>query len=144
MPWSWWPAVVLIVAIGILEVAGGFSYEIYVPTTIFLVGFFIVPLIITGRARVQVVDGVLRSGKNSVRVTELTSIKSLDRETTRLQLGPRADPAATLIVRGWIKESVIARMANPHPTPYWLITTRHPHELATALKQARLEARADR
>ena len=142
MPWTWWPAVLLIVLIGVFEVASGFDYVIYVPVAVFLVGFFIVPLVLTGRTRVRVQDGVVHAGKDTIRATELTTIQPLDRATTRLQLGPRADPAAHLLVRGWIPGSVMMRLSNPQPTPYWLVSSRRPDELAAAIKQARTTARS--
>ncbi|MGN6473328.1 MAG: DUF3093 family protein, partial [Mycobacteriales bacterium] len=77
-------------------------------------------------------------------VTALTSITPLDREAARLQLGPKADPAATTVVRGWIGPAVMVRLSNPQPVPYWLISTRRPEELATAIKNERAAARATR
>ena len=75
MPWAWWPVIAGIVVIGVLEVASGFNYEVYIPVSIFLVGFFVVPLLITGLVQVRVEDGLLHAGKQSIRVTELTSIR---------------------------------------------------------------------
>jgi hypothetical protein len=48
-----------------------------------------------------------------------------------------ADPAATTVVRGWIGPSVMVWLHRPQPTPYWLVSTRHPDELAAAIQQAR-------
>jgi hypothetical protein len=141
VPWTWWPAIALIVVLGVFEVASGFSYVVYVPVTVFLVGFFVVPLLITGTAKISVQDGEVRAGGSSVRVTELTALQALDRTETRLQLGPRADPAAHLVTRGWVATSVLMRLSNPRPTPYWLVSTRHPDALITAIKQERARAR---
>jgi hypothetical protein len=144
VPWSWWPVVLLIVAIGVLEIGAGFNYVVLVPVTVFLVGFFVVPLALSARVRIRLVDGVLHAGKESLPVTQITAITPLNRDEARLQLGPKADPAAHLVVRGWIGSAVMLGLANPHPVPYWLVSTRHPVELATAIRQARLEARATR
>jgi hypothetical protein len=144
VPKSWWPALFLIVAIGIFEVASGFTIVIYIPVTIFLVGFFIVPLLLSGRIRVRVQDGVLIAGGQELPVTTVTTVQPLDRAATRLRLGPQADPAAHLVVRGWIGPSVMVRLSNPDPVPYWMVSTRRPEELAAAIKAARTTIRAER
>jgi hypothetical protein len=144
VPWAWWLVVLAIVALGALEVGSGFTYVVLVPVTIFLIGFFVVPLAISGRVRVRLNDGVFTAGKESIAVTQITSVTPLDRAETRLQLGPRADPAAYTLVRGWIGPSVMFRLANPDPVPYWLVSTRHPEELAAAIKASRTQIRATR
>jgi hypothetical protein len=144
VPWSWWPVVVLIVAVGALEIGSGFNYVVLVPVTVFLIGFFIVPLMLSGRQRIRLRDGVLNAGKKELPVTQVTTISQLDRAETRLRLGPQADPAAHTVVRGWIGPSVMLRLANPDPTPYWLVSTRHPEQLADAIKQSRTQIRASR
>jgi hypothetical protein len=144
VPWSWWPVMALIVGFGALEVGSGFSYVVLIPVLIFLIGFFIVPLALSGRERVRLRDGVLTAGKADLPVMQVTTVSPLDRAETRLQLGPRADPAAHLVVRGWIGPSVMLKLANPHPVPYWLVSTRRPEELASAIKQSRNQIRAAR
>jgi hypothetical protein len=144
VPWSWWPIMIFIVVLGTLEVGSGFNYVVLVPVTIFMVGFFIVPLALSGRERVRLTDGMLHAGKTDLAVSQITAITPMDRAETKLRLGPQADPAAHLVVRGWIGSAVMLRLSNPDPIPYWVVSTRHPEELATAIKQARNEARATR
>jgi hypothetical protein len=136
VPWTWWPVLAVIVAIGALEVGSGFTYVVIVPVTVFLIGFFIVPLAISGRERIQLRDGVLYAGKSQLPVTQITTITPLDRTETRLRLGPQADPAAHTVVRGWIGTSLMLKLSNPRPVPYWVVSTRHPDDLATAIRQA--------
>jgi hypothetical protein len=144
VPWTWWPVIGAIVVFGTLEVGVGLGYVVLVPAAMFMIGFFVVPLALSGRERILVADGQLHAGKESIPVTQITAITPLDRQETKLRLGPRADPAAHLCVRGWIGTSVMLRLSNPVPVPYWVVSTRHPEELATALKQARTEARSAR
>jgi hypothetical protein len=144
VPWTWWPVVVSITVFGALEVGSGFSYVVLVPVLVFMIGFFIVPLFLSGRARVRLVDGVLHAGKEELPVMQMTSVSALDRAETRLRLGPQADPAAHSVIRGWIGPSVMLRLANPDPVPYWIVSTRHPDELAAAIKQSRNVIRAER
>ncbi len=144
VPWSWWPVVLAIVALGVLEIASGFTYVVFVPVAVFLVGFFVVPLVLSARIRIRVRDGVLSAGGEELPVTTITSVQPLDREQTRLRLGPQADPAAHLVVRGWIGPSVMLRLSNPNPVPYWVVSSRRPQELAQAIKSARAQTRANR
>jgi hypothetical protein len=142
VPLSWWPALLVIVGFGIFEMAAGFTYVVYVPVALFLVGFFIVPLLLSGRARIQVKDGVLIADGKELRLTTVTAVQPLDREATRLRLGPQADPAAHTAVRGWIGSSVMLGLSNPDPVPYWVVSTRRPDELVAAIKSERAAARA--
>jgi hypothetical protein len=144
VPLTWWPVLIAIVVFGALEVGSGFSFVVLVPVAIFLVGFFIVPLALSGRLRVQLIDGVIRADKQELPVMQVTAITALDREATRLRLGPQADPAAHTVVRGWVGSSIMLKLANPDPVPYWVISTRHPEELVTAIKQSRNLIRATR
>ena len=137
MPWKWWIVLSLIVLLGVFEVGSGFTWPILLIVACFLVGFFIVPLVISGTLRVRLADGVLRAGKDELPVTSIAGVTPLDRKQTRIQLGPNADPAAHHVVRGWIGPSVMLRLASPDPVPYWLVSTRHPDELAAAITDAR-------
>jgi hypothetical protein len=137
VPWSWWPVVTLIVLVGVFEVGSGFNWQILTIVAVFLIGFFIVPLILSGMLRVRLGDGVLRVGKDELPVMSITGVQALDRVQTRSRLGPQADPAAHHLVRGWIGPSVMVRLANPDPVPYWVVSTRRPDELAAAIKAAR-------
>jgi len=142
VPWTWWPVVGGIVVLGALEVGSGFSYVVLLPVLIFMIGFFVVPLALSARMRVQVRDGVLIAGKDTVPVNQLTAITALDREQARLQLGPKADPAAKSFIRGWIGPAVMVRLANPEPVPYWIVSTRRPEKLAAAIRESRTQLRA--
>lgn len=54
-------------------------------------------------------------------------------EATR-ERGPRLNGLAYLCIRGWIDPVVRIEIEDEDdPTPYWLVSTRHPTELATAL-----------
>ena len=97
-------------------------------------------LIAMGLATIEVRDGTLRAGKDTLPLTSVTEVITLDEnQTTRLR-GPRADPAAHLYSRPFLKESVYLGVAPPGPAPYWLIGTRHPAELAAAVDRCRLQA----
>jgi hypothetical protein len=63
--------------------------------------------------------------------------ETLEPEPMRLAAGPELDARAYLLLRGWIKTGIRVPLNDPEdPTPYWLISTRRPAELAMALAQA--------
>ena len=54
-----------------------------------------------------------------------------------------ADPAAYLCLRSWTSRTVLVEVEDPEdPHPYWLVTTRHGHDLAPVLAAARDSALA--
>jgi len=87
-----------------------------------------------GSLRVAVHDGVLHAGAAHVPVRLLGAPRALDREATRRVHGVDADARAFLVTRPYVKGSVLVPLEDPaDPTPYWLISTRHPEALTAAL-----------
>ena len=87
-----------------------------------------------GSARVVVADGELRAGRAHIPVSLLADAEALGREDTRRVAGVDADARAYLLLRPYIATSVKVRVVDPaDPTPYWLISTRHPRTLAATL-----------
>ncbi len=80
-------------------------------------------LITMGLATVEISDGALRAGGAVLPLTAISKVVSLDeKQSTRLR-GPRADPAAYLYSRPYLKESVYLAVdaAGGSTAPYWLI-----------------------
>ena len=99
-------------------------------------------LITFGLATVEISAGKLRAGNARLPLTAVSEVVILDeKQTTRLR-GPRADPAAHLYSRPYLKESVYLAIdpAAGSTAPYWLVGTRHPAELAAAVERCRLQA----
>lgn len=91
-----------------------------------------------GAARVTVGDGELRAGRAHLALRFVGEVTSLDAEATRRTAGVDADARAFLVLRPYLKRSVLVRLCDPaDPTPYWLISTRRPDVLARALSAAR-------
>lgn len=56
-------------------------------------------------------------------------------EEAVLERGRRLDARAWLLIRGWISPVVRIEIIDPDdPTPYWLVSSRRPEELAAALR----------
>ncbi len=101
-------------------------------------------LIALGWGSVEVADGALRAGGAVLPLTAVGEVMALDeKQSTRLR-GPRADPAAHLYLRPYLKESVYLALDTAASTaqpaaPYWLVGTRHPAELAAAIERCRVQ-----
>lgn len=87
-----------------------------------------------GGTRVQVAGGELRAGRAHIPTDLLGAATPLDAEATRRLAGRDADARAHLVLRPYLKRAVRVDVRDPaDPTPYWLISTRHPDSLAAAL-----------
>ncbi|WP_246260643.1 DUF3093 domain-containing protein [Cellulomonas taurus] len=85
-------------------------------------------------SRVAVVNGELHAGSAHIPLTLLRDAEALDADATRRALGPELDARAHLCQRGWVKTAIRVRVDDPaDPTPYWVVSTRRPAALVTAL-----------
>jgi hypothetical protein len=146
VPLAWWLLAVPTVLILGATVYAGLSW----PWPVVIVGGLAAGcaalLIALGWGSVEVGDGALRAGSAVLPLTAITEVVELgERQSTRLR-GPRADPAAHLYSRPYLKESVYlavdqAALAahSASAAPYWLIGTRHPAKLAAAIERCRVQ-----
>jgi hypothetical protein len=96
-------------------------------------------LLAYGAARVRIEDGAFVAGRARIPVDLLADPTPLDTEATRLLAGRDANAHAFLLLRPYLKRAVRVTVADPaDPTPYWLVSTRRPEELAGALASARM------
>jgi hypothetical protein len=141
-PLAWW-----LLAVPIVLVLGGTLYAgLPWPWPIIIFGGLgagcAALLIALGRATVEVDDGALRAGGAVLPLTAISEVVALDEKRSARLRGPRADPAAHLYSRPYLKESVYLAVDPAAPgdgrTPYWLIGTRHPAELAASIERRRI------
>jgi hypothetical protein len=99
-------------------------------------------LLSLGVAKVEVRDGTLRAGGAVLPLAAIDEVSTLDEKQTTLMRGPRANPAAHLYSRPYLKESVYigVQPGGAPDVPYWLIGTRHPASLAAAIEHSRVQA----
>ncbi len=134
MPPIWWAVSIACMAFGGLEIFGGFNWEVAMFVYAVLSGFFLVPLFILGRESVTIDADGLHAGGKTLPLSQVRAVSPLDVDATRRALGPAADPAAHVVLRGWIKTAVLVRVRGTGPTPYWLLSSRDPAQLANALR----------
>ncbi len=141
VPAGWWLLAVPVVAILGGEVYAGFGG--WVPPVIYAVFIAVVAgfLLTWGATTIEVADGTLRAGGAELPLDRTSDVVPLDGKQAALLRGPKADPAAHLMLRPYLKRAVYIRLADPGSgVPYWLVATRHPAELATAIERGRQSA----
>ncbi len=99
-----------------------------------------------GRIRIAVTgsesQGELHVDDARLPLEVIAEVIPLTPEDRRFLLGQASDPLAFVIQRPWIAGAVQIVLEDPSdPTPYWVISTRRPQELAEALLGGRLDRR---
>jgi hypothetical protein len=93
----------------------------------------ITALVLTSPA-VTVDPTTFRAGRAHIDRRYIASVEPLDAEGVRQARGRRLDARAHLCMRGWLREGVKVTLRDPDdPTPYWLVSSRRPQDLAAAL-----------
>ena len=87
---------------------------------------------------VTVADGQLGAGRARIPVALLGEPRTLDRAGVSAAMGPGYDPRAFACLRTGTGGAVVMDVLDPQdPTPWWLVSTRHPGALADAIREAR-------
>lgn len=98
-----------------------------------LYGAIVAILLVTTPA-VEVDDALFTAGRARLPRSAIASATSFTGAEAVEQRGTALDARAWLLLRGWIPGVVKVQLDDPSdPTPYWLVSTRHPVELAKAL-----------
>lgn len=84
--------------------------------------------------RIEVSATYFRAGKGRIERAFLGSAVAVPAEDAFAELHGNLDARAWLCLRNWVPGLVKVPLTDPNdPTPYWLVSTRHPEELAVAL-----------
>jgi Protein of unknown function (DUF3093) len=95
-------------------------------------------LLIVGSPRIEVTDTMLVAGRARLPLPNVGDAKGFTGTEATQERGPRLDARAWLVIRGWISPVVRVDVKDAtDPTPYWLVSTRHPADLIEALRKAR-------
>ena len=137
-PW-WWYVVGLGVAallaaefhIGGLSLTDWIPYGTLLPLSVVIVWWL-------GRSRVEIRDGELWARGAHIPLRYVSGAIALDGPTLRRVVGREGDPAAFVSIRPWIGPGVQVWIDDEDdPTPYWVLSSRHPHRLVEAVRAAR-------
>ncbi|HRY09615.1 MAG: DUF3093 domain-containing protein [Actinobacteria bacterium] len=86
------------------------------------------------RLEISVDDTGLRVGDESLARDEIARALPLGAPELRVVAGPEADTRAHLILRNLSTKDGVKIDLSRGPTPYWLVSSAHPEELAAALR----------
>lgn len=142
VPWWWW-----LPGFGL---AGLIAYEVdmgidalpdWVPFAVLLPVAAVV-LVWFGRTEVRVLGGPGESGGDvelwvgaaHLPMSVVSRRALVPRTAKSAALGRQLDPAAYVVHRAWVGPMVLLVLDDPDdPTPYWLVSTRHPERVLAAL-----------
>ena len=150
MPWWWWPLAFALAALIAFEVnLGVAALPAWLPfATLFTVAAG--ALLWLGRVEIQVtagsavigtaasgvIDAVeLWAGEAHLPVTVIARSAQIARSAKSAALGRQLDPAAYVLHRAWVGPMILVVLDDPDdPTPYWLVSCRHPERVLSALR----------
>ncbi len=138
VPLRWWAQGTMLVAslwlAFIVAVPEALAWTITALALVLLVAFFVS----YGSPRVSVDSTTFRAGRAQIALEHVGDATPLDAEGIRRQAGVDADARAYLLLRPYLKRGVRVDLTDPaDPTPYWLVSCRHPDRLVSALEAAR-------
>jgi hypothetical protein len=142
VPWWWWPLGFGLAALIAPEVNQASSA---LPDWVPFAALFAVAagaLLWLGRTEVRVVAGdsddapvELWAGQAHLPVTVIARSADIPRSAKSAALGRQLDPAAYVMHRAWVGPMLLAVLDDPDdPTPYWLVSCRHPERVLSALR----------
>lgn len=97
-----------------------------------------VALLIIGSPVIVVTETQLIAGRARLPLEFAGDASVFRAEEATLERGRRLDARAWLLIRGWVAPVVRVEITDPDdPTPYWVLSTRHPERLAEAITAQR-------
>jgi hypothetical protein len=138
VPRWWWPLAFALAALIAFEVNLGVrALPDWLPyATLFIVAAG--TLLWLGRVEIRVTagaDGVeLWAGEAHLPVNVIVRSAEIARSAKSAALGRQLDPAAYVLHRAWVGPMILVVLDDPDdPTPYWLVSCRHPERVLSAL-----------
>jgi hypothetical protein len=136
-PWWWYPVGLFVAGLLAAEFhIGGYRLTDWIPFCTLL------PLAVAivwwlGHNTLEIRGGELHVRGAHLPLTYVSGCVALDAATLRRVVGREGDPAAFVSIRPWIGPGVQLWLDDPaDPTPYWVVSSRHPQHLAELLRAA--------
>jgi hypothetical protein len=141
VPWWWWPpAFGLAVLVGLEVNQAARDLPDWISFAL-LCAVAAGVLIWFGRIEVRVVSDqsgtpVLWAGPAHLPADVVSRCAEIPRTAKSAALGRQLDPAAYVLHRAWVGPLVLLVLEDPDdPTPYWLVSSRHPERVLAALQK---------
>lgn len=139
VPWWWWPlgfVPAVLIALEVNQAATGLPDWL---AFVVLLAVAAGALLWLGRSEVRVTAGddgaELWAGGAHLPVTVIARRAEVPRTAKSAALGRQLDPAAFVAHRAWVGPMVLIVLDDPDdPTPYWLVSCRHPQKVLSALR----------
>jgi hypothetical protein len=135
VPWSWWLTAPGLTAVFAAELfLGQPGWQTYVPYVVLLPAVLL-GLWWLGRIEIRVTDEEFQVDDARLPLSVISEVTVLDRLAKGDLLGPLAEPYAFVIQRPWVAGAVKVTLDDSvDPTPYWMISTRRPSQLAAEIR----------
>lgn len=139
MPWWWWPIGLGLSAVLATEVNMGVrnlpDWLPYAVLAVVAVGV----LLWLGHVEVKVTGAgagaELWAGDAHLPASVVSRSAVVPRSAKSAAMGRQLDPAAFVLHRTWVGPMVLVVLDDPDdPTPYWLVSSRHPDRVLAALR----------
>jgi hypothetical protein len=136
VPLTWW-LIGTFLALSVLVAVGAYLG----PTTGLVAGLasmaVVGALFASAAVEIRLDPGELVVGRARIEIRFLGEATALDKAAAEHRTGPGADARAFLVVRPYIPGAVeITLDDRDDPAPYWLVSSRHPERLASAISAA--------
>lgn len=136
-PWWWYLVGVGVAAIlaaefhyAGMQAADWIAFGTMLPLSAVIVWWF-------GHSALEISSGELRIRGAHLPLGYVSGAVALDAATLRRVVGREGDPAAFVSIRPWIGPGVQVWLDDPDdPTPYWVVSSRHPERVAQLLRDA--------
>lgn len=139
VPWWWWPVGLGFAALLAAEVNMSILRPpVWVPYAV-LGAIAVVVLVRLSRTELRVVsDGTgieLWAGQAHLPASVIERSAEVPKSAKSAALGRQLDRAAFVLHRTWVGPMVLVVLNDPDdPTPYWLVSSRHPDRVLSALR----------
>ncbi|MCY4726133.1 DUF3093 domain-containing protein [Nocardioides sp. STR2] len=138
VPLRWWVQGTMFVASLWLAVLAATPEAVAWSLTALAMAVMVALFVGYGRPRVSVDGTTFRAGRAHIPLDLVGAVTVLDADAVRRQAGVDADARAYLLLRPYLKRGVRVDIADPaDPTPYWLVSSRRPDALVSALEAGR-------
>ena len=136
-PWWWYLAGMAIAAVFAAEFhVADVSLTDWIPWCT-LLPLSVVLVWWSGHGSLEISRGEIRIRGAHLPLHYCTGVVALDAGTLRRVVGREGDPAAHLEIRPWIGPGVQLWLDDEDdPTPYWVVSTRHPDAVVAAVRDA--------